>query len=242
MYFSYFHFSNWKIFFFWSFVIIQLNEVIRRIFYFSSRWLLFYIPTIRICLWASSNDFLVKFWKVTVLQVNWLVSQECSWELSNLLYLYPSKISNLRRGFFFFQFAFVQSERGIKHECFKTLGRGSSGVVWNVFHFLVMKSNKLSLVIFGWHWVVPRPIIINQSTWRVKLNSWQNFKFQKLITENCLFFFNKKVGVNFDIMHKHYWREVSIKFKPTENKILRICPGSSSVVILSIFPSKNDRL
>ena len=109
-----------KILFLWSFVIIQLNEVIRRIFYFSSRWLLFYIPTIRICLWASSNDFLVKFWKVTVLQVNWLVSQECSWELSNLLYLYPSKISNLRRGFFF-QFAFVQSERGIKHECFKTL-------------------------------------------------------------------------------------------------------------------------
>ena len=29
--------------------------------------------------------------------------------------------------------------------------------------------------------------------------------------------FNKKVRVNFDIMHKHYWRDVSIKFKPTEN-------------------------
>ena len=111
MYFSYFHFSNWKIFFFWSFVIIQLNEVIRRIFYFSSRWLLFYIPTIRICLWASSNDFLVKFWKVTVLQVNWLVSQECSWELSNLLYLYPSKISNLRRGEGFFFNSPLSSQR-----------------------------------------------------------------------------------------------------------------------------------
>ena len=92
-----------KIFFLWTFVIIQLNEVIIiKYFTYSSPWLTFHFifqqyqpasgPTVMI--------FLVKFWKVTVLQVNWLVSQECSWELSNLLYLYPSKISNLRRCFF----------------------------------------------------------------------------------------------------------------------------------------------
>ena len=124
--FSYFNFSNWKIFFLWTFVIIQLNEVIIiKYFTYSSPWLTFHFifqqyqpasgPTVMI--------FLVKFWKVTVLQVNWLVSQECSWELSNLLYLYPSKISNLRRGFFFNSPLSSQREieRGIKTECFKTL-------------------------------------------------------------------------------------------------------------------------
>ena len=43
------------------------------------------------------------------------------------------------------------------------------------------------------------------------------FRIPEVITESCLVSFNKKVRVNFDIMHKHYWRDVSIKFKPTEN-------------------------
>ena len=42
------------------------------------------------------------FEKVTTLEVNWLVSQERSGELSNLLYLYPTKISN-SGGYFLFK-------------------------------------------------------------------------------------------------------------------------------------------
>ena len=175
--------------------------------------------------------FLVKFWKVTVLQVNWLVSQECSWELSNLLYLYPSKISNLRRGFFF-QFAFVQSEREelklnvSKH--FPNLAEAALAMckMYSIFSWWNLTSSP-SLFLGGIGWSVP--IIINQSTWLVTLNSWQNFEFQKLITESCLVSFNKKVRVNFDIMHKHYWRDVSIKFKPTEN--IEILPGKPGNVI-----------
>ena len=42
------------------------------------------------------------FEKVTTLEVNWLVSQERSGELSNLLYLYPKKNIKLQ-GLFSFQ-------------------------------------------------------------------------------------------------------------------------------------------
>ena len=42
------------------------------------------------------------FEKVTTLEVNWLVSQERSGELSNLLYLYPTKISD-SWGYFLFK-------------------------------------------------------------------------------------------------------------------------------------------
>ena len=55
------------------------------------------------------------------------------------------------------------------------------------------------------------------------------FRIPEVDNRELFGFSIKKVPVNFDIMHKHYWREVSIKFKPTEN--IEILPGKPGNVI-----------
>ena len=97
----------------------------------------------RSCLRQRINDFLVNFWKVTVLQVNWLVSQECSRELSNPLYLYPTKISN----FFFFQIL-LTNWNNLKWNLLKSfdnLARSLLCLIYSNFSWW-----KSLLIIFGW--------------------------------------------------------------------------------------------
>ena len=136
----------------------------------------------RSCLRQRINDFLVNFWKVTVLQVNWLVSQECSWELSNLLYLYPSKISNLTGLFFSIHLcSALCHELKMFPNTFVTWQENWECVKCNVFHFLVMKSNKPGSLFLGG----PMPIIINQSAGPGK-TSFKNTSLLNLIKQSSI--------------------------------------------------------
>ena len=114
------------------------------------------------------NSFLREkfFEKVTTLEVNWLVSQECSRELSNLLYLYPTQ-KYQTWGYFSFKFSWL-IEIEIKRFKNVKISWQEDSLVFNKQHSLVMKSYNCWLVIFGWS--LGGPIIINQWVLEVKLH------------------------------------------------------------------------
>ena len=132
----------WKKVFYNQRTILQfhlIEEVFNLIFF---EWLGEFIRE------KEPQDSELNIWEKTewpTLEVNWLVSQECSRELSNPLYLYPTKISNLK--LFFFQIL-LTNWNNLKWNLLKSfdnLARSLLCLIYSNFSWW-----KSLLIIFGW--------------------------------------------------------------------------------------------
>ena len=132
----------WKKVFYNQRTILQfhlIEEVFNLIFF---EWLGEFIRE------KEPQDSELNIWEKTewpTLEVNWLVSQECSRELSNPLYLYPTKISNFK--LFFFQIL-LTNWNNLKWNLLKSfdnLARSLLCLIYSNFSWW-----KSLLIIFGW--------------------------------------------------------------------------------------------